>query len=317
MSTKAVREFATTTRQNTDDHPLLEFYAPRQLFTDTGELNIALLYEAKDGLLPPGTEGDLEQIYGGMMEPFLSMNRVSLAGQVMAVLGQVERKEPGSLPLVVARMNIDSVDLDTAEESLKQADGFISRESALYAEKEEVWGLLYDHRDNTLEAKKHYRLAAEAGPARPLPLRRLAEISADEEAWAEAAGWMERFIATEPVSLGRHWAMLATYRFAANQSTEGLEALETALQIDPYLFTAHYQMARLFEDRNDTENAIREYEFLVRYAYDRDPDVYIKLANLYIESGRMRDAERVLAKGVRILPTDAGIYRLHRELTFN
>jgi len=54
MSTVAVRKFASTARRNTDDRPLLEFHAPRQLFADTRDLNVDLLYEAKDGLLPQG-----------------------------------------------------------------------------------------------------------------------------------------------------------------------------------------------------------------------------------------------------------------------
>src|SRR5438876_7628101 len=43
MSTEAVRKFASKARRNTDDHPLLEFHAPRQLFSDTRDLNIDLL----------------------------------------------------------------------------------------------------------------------------------------------------------------------------------------------------------------------------------------------------------------------------------
>src|SRR6185295_2344255 len=39
MSTEAVRKFASKARRNTDDHPLLEFHAPRQLFSDTRDLN--------------------------------------------------------------------------------------------------------------------------------------------------------------------------------------------------------------------------------------------------------------------------------------
>src|SRR5207253_8281919 len=44
------------------------------------------------------------------------------------------------------------------------------------------------------------------------------------------------------------------------------------------------------------EGAEKEYEYLVKYAFDRDPDVYLKLGTLYKDSGRKRDALRVLAK---------------------
>src|SRR5947209_13948807 len=90
MSTEAVRKFASKARRNTDDHPLLEFHAPRQLFSDTRDLNIELLYESKDGLLPQGAEAaDLEAAYTGMIEPLLVFKRSNLANQAMALLAQV------------------------------------------------------------------------------------------------------------------------------------------------------------------------------------------------------------------------------------
>ena len=56
MSSDAVRKFASKARRNTDDHPLLEFHAPRQLFSDTRDLNIELLYVASGGRLVFGVD---------------------------------------------------------------------------------------------------------------------------------------------------------------------------------------------------------------------------------------------------------------------
>ena len=89
---------------------------------------------------------------------------------------------------------------------------------------------------------------------------------------------------------------------------------QMALHIDPYVYWGHFRMARVFEKNKDTESAIKQYEFLVRYAFDRDPDVYLKLATLYKDAGRKRDALRVLRKGRRILATNPAIYRLYREV---
>ena len=125
-----------------------------------------------------------------------------------------------------------------------------------------------------------------------MPLRKLAEFAAKNEAWDEAAMWMERFIATKPASLGHYWAMLGDYRLAGEHLDEAVQALETALHIDPYVYWAHYRMARVFEQRKDTENAIREYEFMIKYALDRDADIYVKLATLYKDAGRKRDHRR-------------------------
>jgi spermidine synthase len=314
MSSKAVREFASTTRRNTDDHPLLEFHAPRQLFTDTRDLNVELLYERKDGLLPPGAQGNFERVYAGMIEPLLFMNRSNIANQTMAVLAQINREEKGFLPMSIARLNLDSGNLKRAEDALRQADDQIAGESPLAGEKEMLWGALNDETGNTAEAIRHYELSADATPPWPVSLRRLADIHATDQKWVDAAGWMERYVATNPVAPARYWAAIGSFYIAAKQPDPGLKALQTAVEMDPYLYSARYQMARLFEQGNDTGNAIEQYEFLLKYAFDRDPDVYVNLANLYKNSGRLRDAERILAKGARILPTNTGIYRLYQEV---
>jgi len=315
MSSDAVRKFASKARRNTDDHPLLEFHAPRQLFSDTRDLNIELLYEAKDGLLPHGTEvADQESTYYGVIEPFLFFKRSNLANQSMALLAQVPRKEEASLQLAIAKLNLDSANFDRAEDALKQADPQVKPGSSMMAEKEELWGILDDSTGRAADARHHFELAAKADPSRPVPLRKLAEMAAKDQSWKEAADWMQQFVATRPPSLGHYWAMLGDYRLAGEQLEDGIQALETALQVDPYVYWGHYRMARVFEQKKDVEGAEKEYEYLVKYAFDRDPDVYLKLGTLYKDSGRKRDALRVLAKGARILSTNAAIYRLYREV---
>jgi spermidine synthase len=315
MSTEAVRKFASKARRNTDDHPLLEFHAPRRLFADTRDLNIDLLYESKDGLLPQGAEvNDLEAAYAGMIEPLLAFKRSHLANQAMALLAQVPKKEEASLQLAIAKLKMDSADWEGAEEALKQADSQIKSDSPIMGEKEEMMGLLYESLGNLDEAKKHFERSVKVEPKRPLPLRRLAELAAKDQSWTDASNWMQQYLETKPPQLAHYWAVLGDYRLAAEEIEAGSQALETALRLDPYVYWAHFRMARVFEKNKDTESAIKQYEFLVRYAFDRDPDIYVKLATLYKDAGRKRDALRVLEKGRRILATNPAIYRLYREV---
>jgi len=315
MSTEGVRKFASNARRNTDDHPLLEFHAPRMLFSDTRDLNIDLLYDAKDGLLPEGAEvADLEAAYSGMIEPFLAFERGHLANQAMALLAQVPKKEDASLQIAIAKLNLDSANLGRAEQALKEADAKIKPDSPLMGEKEEMMGLLYESLGNTEEARVHFERAAKASPRRSLPLRKLAELAAKDQAWTDAANWMQQFIDTRPRHPGHHWAVLGDYWLAAENIEQGGQALEKALQVDPYVYWGHFRLARVFEKNKQTDDAIRQYEFLLRYAFDRDPDVYLNLAKIYKDAGRKRDALRVLTKARRILSTNPAIYRLYREV---
>src|SRR5262249_41224996 len=156
----------------------------------------------------------------------------------------------------------DSGNLVRAEEALKQADSQIKPGSPIMGEKEELLGLLYESLGNVDDAKQHFERSAKAEPGRPLPLRKLAEIAAKDQSWAEAAKWQQQYLETNPQQLGHYWAVLGDYRLAAEQIEEGTRALETALRVDPYVYWGHFRMARVFEKNKDTGDAIKQYEFL-------------------------------------------------------
>jgi tetratricopeptide (TPR) repeat protein len=86
------------------------------------------------------------------------------------------------------------------------------------------------------------------------------------------------------------------------------------LHIDPYTFWARYRMARLFEERKQNKEALEQYELALQYAFDREPELYVKAASLYTAEGRKKDARRVIARGLRIFPTNTAIYRLYRDM---
>jgi spermidine synthase len=315
MSTEGVRTLATTRRRNTDDHPLLEFHAPRQLFQPTMELNVDLLYDAKDGLIPAGAEvPSLERAYGGMIEPFLKMDRSNLASQAMGSLSDLNNKQPGSLQLAMAEIDIQDSNLEEAGNELQEARKEMAPGSPLVGHREELWGLLSDRLGDTQEAIGHFRAAALADPHRPLPLQRLSEIYGHQQNWDEATQWMERYAETKPASLGHSWAMVGDYYLAAKEIDKAMKAFQTALHVDPYTFWARYRMARLYEEQNQTAQAIEQYELTMKYDFDREPELYLKLANLYKSQNRTKDAIAVLQRGLRIFPTNTPIYRLYREV---
>ena len=316
MGSEQVQAFTANAARNTDDRPLLEFHAPRQLFANTRELNVELLYQNRGGLVPTGVEmPDPETAYRAMIEPFLAMKRQNLANMVMATLGQAERKDPASLHLAIARINLDSGNYAAAEEALTKASAGQKPEGPSFAETEELWGILSQDSGNQPEAIRHLTNAATADPMRARVLKKLADIHSQNQTWEEAAKWIEKYAETRPRDEAHSWALLGDYRIAAKQPELALSALEKSLKLDPYTYWAHWRMARLFAERKQTDNAIEQYEFLLKYAFDRDADVYLNLTRLYQESSRPADVRRVLTKGKRMFPTNAEIYRLYRDAT--
>jgi len=315
LSSDEVRTFAANAAANTDDHPLLEFHAPRQLFEDTRDLNVDLLYSRKGGLIPPGTDiDDPETTYRAMIEPLLAIKRSNLANQAMALLAQTDRRDPATLHVAIARIDLDSGNLSAAEEALRKASESQKTEGPVYAETEELWGSFYERFGAQTDAIAHYEHAVTADDSRALSFKKLAELNATKQDWNQAARWMERYVAFKPREIGQSWALLGDYRLAANHPESAMAALETALRLDPYTYWARWRLARLFEERKQFENAVEQYEFTLKYAFDRDPDVYLRLAKLYQTMGRAADAERVIAKGRRIFATNAEIYRLYQDI---
>jgi spermidine synthase len=320
MGSDAAREFAGNPPRNTDDHPLLEFHAPRQLFRETRGLNVDLLYDSKDGLLPEGTElVNPELAYGGMVEPFLDMERANLANQAMGVLSRTQRSSDASLHLAIAQIAYDRGELGKAEMELEQARAALrpGDSSSFSARIEEMWGLVREKTGDAEGAIAHFKRSVEAEPERQLPLKRLAELYGMQKDFINGAMWMERYVATKPLALGHQYGTLGDYYLAAQNVPDALKVLKTGMEVDPYTFWVRFRLARLFEEQKDAKQAIQQYEVALHYGYDRDPEVYSRLAKLYQAEGRDRDAERILADGFRIYPTNIEIYRLYREAAEN
>jgi spermidine synthase len=315
MGSDAVRKFAGTPSRNTDDHPLLEFHAPRQLFRETRALNVALLYENKDGLVPEGADiGDPEMAYSSIVEPFLDMERSNLAAQAMGSLGSLKRADDASFHLAIGQIAYDRGELGNAESEFEMAAESAKPGNPLIADIQEMWGLVRQKLGDGDGAIEHFKASVAVQPERQLPLRRLAEIYGMRKEFKEGAEWMERYVATKPLALGHQYGTLGDYYLAMEDVTNALRVLQAGIDIDPYTFWVRYRFARLFEERKDTAKAIHHYEIAMRYGYDRDPEIYSRLANLYKAEGRLKEARKVLENGTRIFPTNSELYRLYGEI---
>jgi spermidine synthase len=315
MGSDSVRKFSADAGRNSDDLPLLEFHAPRQLFRETRALNVGLLYENKDGLIPEDTElTNPERVYSSLIEPFLDMERRNLANQALGVLGQTPRSDDASLHLAIAHISYDSGDLEKSDAELVKATASANPGNPLVASIEEMRGLIREKYGDAEGAIEHYKASVDVEPDRELPLKRLAELYGMSKDFINGAIWMERYIATKPVALGHQYGTLGDYYFAAENVPSALKALEKGLEIDAYTFWARYRLAQLYEERKDIKDATIQYETALRYGYDREPELYTRLAKLYHVEGRTADAIRLLKNGMRIFPTNSSLYRLYAEI---
>jgi tetratricopeptide (TPR) repeat protein len=177
-----------------------------------------------------------------------------------------------------------------------------------------MWGLVRQKFGDADGAIEHFKASVAVQPERQLPLKRLAELYGMRKDFMNGAQWMERYVATKPLALGHQYGTLGDYYLAMEDLPNAIRVLQAGIEIDPYTFWVRYRFARLFEERKDIAKAIHHYEIALRYGYDRDPEIYSRLANLYKTEGRMKDALAVLKNGVRIFPTNSALYRLYGEI---
>jgi spermidine synthase len=315
MGSDTVQKFSANAGHNSDDLPLLEFHAPRQLFRETRTLNVNLLYENKDGLIPEGTEPENpERVYSSLIEPFLDMERPNLASQALGFLSQTPRSNDSSLHLARAHIAYDRGDLQTSNSELTQAAAIVNPGDPLIASIEEMRGLIKEKFGDAGGAIEHYKASVEAEPERELPLKRLSELYAIQKDYVNGAMWMERYIATSPLALGHQYGILGDYYLAAQDSENAIKALRKGLEVDAYSFWARYRWAQLHEEQKDLKQAALQYEAALRYGFDREPELYVRLAKVYQAEGRTSDALKLIRTGMRIFPTNPDLYRLYGEI---
>ena len=327
MDASGARDFAGSPPRNTDDKPLLEYNAPRNLYAKTGSLNIELLNEHKTRLLPAGlSSAESEQALVAIIDPMLRMNRFEFADKAIRELARMPRGNDTGLYLSMASATIHTTQFAAAEDALLNAeqaaemaaepatasvDGMGSNYAAYL---QELRGRLMERRGNRIAAIRHYTNASNLDASRPDYLLKIANLYAVQRQWESAAEWMRRYIQTDPYPVANYWELFGDYALAAGREGDAVAAFQSALEHDPYTFQARLQLAAMHEQQGAAEKASELLEFLTQYAVDRSPDVYSRLAKLYTTQQKWADARRVLNKGVRIFPTSVDLFKQREEL---
>jgi tetratricopeptide (TPR) repeat protein len=85
------------------------------------------------------------------------------------------------------------------------------------------------------------------------------------------------------------------------RAQEGIDALRRAVEIDPKLYKAHYELASALEARGDFREAAREYE-VAAPGYRNYGDYYYRLGFVYFRLGDEARARDNLARALSVAP---------------
>src|SRR5439155_25834539 len=118
-------------------------------------------------------------------------------------------------------------------------------------------------------------------PGRPSALRIMALVEGGRQRWTEAANWESRYLATLPKPSANEYVRLGTMLTSGGDLAKAEPALQKAVELEPYSFVGHRNLAEICRRSNRWSCAVEHLERLVRYYRTVDATVYQWLAEAY------------------------------------
>ena len=109
-----------------------------------------------------------------------------------------------------------------------------------------------------------------------------------------------------PLGSNHYRFMLATFLYLGGRYEQAIPTFRRALEFDLSLYMAHVQLARMYEQRGQIEEALAERRLALDVDQDNS-DLVLDLAATLVRSQRTADAVEPLAEAARANPRDARI----------
>jgi spermidine synthase len=305
----ALVRFAGDAPRHTDDHPRLEFSAPRHLHADTARENRALLLDAARGAPPPPALTafaglGLTPPPGAKLERARMLERAGSPGWALDLYREaLEQTQIDVLAYEgLVRVAVKTGRTGEAEEFLRQQAKGPASVPALIA-----LGLLHHNLDRPAQALEALAAAAAADPRNVRALLLGAEVQ-------EASGNVDaaEALAQAALSVAPNDAEAQGFRASASLARgrldEAIAGAEAILARRPHAARALEVAAIARAQKGDRAGARRAFESLV----DLEPDGWAHLNNFALfemESGDPRAAARLFHQAVSINPGNADGYR--------
>jgi tetratricopeptide (TPR) repeat protein len=156
-------------------------------------------------------------------------------------------------------------------------------------------------------AREAFESCLKLEPEHVEALKALFRVELSEKRLEPALAIQKRVVAAKPLNLYDEWANLGKINMAMGKTKEALEALKESLRLEPLGYLAHRNIAEYFVECGETQEAIREYKFLIQHYPSEDANLYLRLHDLYLKTDNTEAAGKLLAKAKRIFPKNSKI----------
>jgi spermidine synthase len=293
-----LRRLAAGAAIQTDDHPRLEYRAPRVLLRPNLEEKIdALIASHREALLPHDIVVEqTEPALLSMARTLLELREYDAANAALAALPATHSSAEAEL--LRGRLALHRHVYPAARAALERALQLDpSRLEAAYA-----LGELAQRQLQLDRAELLYRQVVERNPQHVDALRGLARVEQLRERWDHAIVWQRRAVEAAAVPTAEDLATLGALllRTGFHQAAEA--ELQRALQADPYSYLAHRNLAELYRHQQNWAQSRQHLETVVRYFPERDPSAYAALVEVCRRTGDFAAARAARRKALRLFP---------------
>jgi tetratricopeptide (TPR) repeat protein len=131
--------------------------------------------------------------------------------------------------------------------------------------------------------------------------------------YPDADKWFTKAVEWNPKDvLG--WYYLGRTKYNENRFEEAIHVFQQCLKLDPHNVKAEDNLGLSYEGLNRTEEALAAYRTAIEWQRDvavKNPEPFLNLGSLLVETERAEEGLPHLLEAVRLLPDD---YRTHRQL---
>jgi spermidine synthase len=293
-----LRRLAAGAVIQTDDHPRLEYRAPRALLRPNLEENIeALIASQREALLPRDVVVENpEPALVAMARTLFGLREYDAARAALAALPASHSSAEAELlhGQLALRRHAYPAARAALERALQLDPSRLEAACAL--------GELALRQLQLDRAELLYRQVVERDPQHRDALRGLARVEQLRERWEHAIAWQRRVVEAAAAPSAEDRATLGALLSRAGFLEAAEAELQRALQTDPYSFLAHRTLADLYRHQQNWAQSRRHLETIVRYFPERDPSAYAALVEACRNLGDIAAARAVRRKAERLFP---------------
>jgi len=136
-------------------------------------------------------------------------------------------------------------------------------------------------------------------------------VTRARERWDESAQWQATLLKLKPDSDPDEYSRLGEVLYQAGKDDLAERAFVAALQKEPYSYAAHRNLGEIYIKKKTWDKAQAELEFVEHFHPDADASTFIRLAEIYRNTGRPQSAAEILRKGLRIFPDNIELQNLN------